>query len=176
MAIRRRKIQEMVFALLKRHKITEPPVPVEKIARAEGATIYTKPLDGEMSGFFYRDKGNVVIGVNTKQSPVRQRFTIGHELGHFLLHVFDQIHWDHDSFRVLLRGPKSSEGTDVGEIEANLFAAELLMPTSFLERDLKVGDTFDVLDDDKIGELAKKYGVSTQALLIKLSRMGYLVD
>ncbi len=176
MAIRRKKILDTVSNLLKKHGVLGPHVPVEKIAKEEGATIYAKPLDGDMAGFLYRDKGNVLIGVNTRQSPVRQRFTIGHELGHFLLHEYDQIHWDHDNFRVRLRGPKSSEGSDAAEIEANLFASELLMPTSFLERDLKVGMSVDVLDDKRISDIAKRYGVSTQALLIKLSRMGYIID
>ncbi len=176
MAIRRKKILDTVSGLLKKHRITVPPVPVEKIAKEEGVTLYAKPLDADMAGFFYRDKDVVAIGVNTSQSPVRQRFTIGHELGHFLLHEYENLHWDHDNFRVRLRGPESSEGTNTAEIEANLFAAELLMPTPFLERDLKVGTSVDVLDDDMIARLAKKYGVSTQSLLIKLSRMGYIVD
>jgi Zn-dependent peptidase ImmA (M78 family) len=40
-------------------------------------------LEGDLSGFLYRDKGQAVIGVNTRHHPVRQNFTIGHELGHF---------------------------------------------------------------------------------------------
>jgi Zn-dependent peptidase ImmA (M78 family) len=176
MPIRRKKILDSVVSLLKKHGVTAPPVPVEKIARDEGATIYAKPLESEMAGYFYRDKGNVVIGVNSSQSPVRQRFTVGHELGHFLLHEYHDPHWDRDTFRVRLRGPESSEGTDVAEMEANLFAAELLMPTSFLKRDLKLGTSVDLLDDEIVAKLAKRYGVSTQALLIKLSRMNYMVD
>lgn len=176
MAIRRKKIEQLIRDLLKRHGVTGAPVLVDKIARAEGATIVSKSLESEFSGFLYRDKDSVIIGVNKSQKLERQRFTIGHELGHFLLHEYDQLHTDRSGFQLRLRSPKSSEGTDATEIEANLFAAELLMPTAFLERELAVGTRIDAVDDEQIAKLAKKYGVSTQALLIKLSRMGYITD
>ena len=49
-------------------------------------------------------------------------------------------------------------------------------PAGFLERDLERILTVDVLDDDQIALLAKNYGVSDQALLIRLWTMGYMVD
>jgi Zn-dependent peptidase ImmA (M78 family) len=166
--IRRKKIRNVVCELLERHGVAGGPVAVDRIARAEGARIHRDALEGELSGFLYRDAGNAIIGVNTHHASVRQRFTVAHELGHLLLHDHDQLHVDYK-----FRSESSSEGSDPEEIEANLFAAELLMPASFLAEDLE-GASIDLADGDLVYELAKKYGVSTQALTIRLVTLGYL--
>jgi len=90
-----------------------------------------------------------------------------------LLHDQEKIHVDHD-FKLRLRNELSSQGTDEAEIEANLFAAELLMPATFLDRDLRALD-LNLLDDDAFTRFAKRYGVSTQALLIRLNSLGYWI-
>src|SRR5271157_4721592 len=110
---------------------------------------------------------------STRHAPVRQNFTIGHELGHLLLHDQEQLHVDHE-FRVRLRDDVSSQGTDEAEREANFFAASLLMPKDFLEADLAKEDYVDLLDDQLLHTLARKYGVSTQALVNRLKNLGYI--
>lgn len=175
MPIRRRKIESMIESLLDRHRVDEAPVPVDRIAKAEGARIFYQSLEDNVSGFLYRDASQTVIGVNTHHAPVRRNFTTAHELGHFLLHDQEQLHIDHD-FRVRLRDDRSSEGTDEAEREANLFAASLLMPRAFLEADLSGQEYVDLLDDDSLRELAHKYGVSTQALAIRLKSLGYIQE
>ena len=175
MAIRKRKIQALAAALLIENGITEAPVPASKIAKAKGARIYVDSLEGDLSGFLYRDKAQAVIGVNTSHSPARQNFTIAHELGHLLLHDQEQLHVDHE-FRVRLRSDASSQGTDEAEQEANFFAASLLMPREFIERDLVNEEYVDLLDDDFLRGLARKYGVSAQALAIRLKTLGYIQE
>jgi len=175
MAIRRRKVESMIESLLARHRVYEAPVPVDRIAKAEGARIFYQSLEDNVSGFLYRDASQTVIGVNTHHAPVRRNFTTAHELGHLLLHDQEQLHIDHD-FRVRLRDDRSSEGTDVAEREANFFAASLLMPRAFLEADLSGQEYVDLLDDDSLRELARKYGVSTQALAIRLKSLGYIQE
>ena len=175
MAIRRRRIESLVQWLLATHKIKEAPAPVEKIAKAQGARIFYQSLDNDMSGFLYRDKAQAVIGVNTHHAPVRQNFTTAHELGHLLLHDQEQLHVDH-GFRVRLRDDVSSQGTDEAEREANLFAASLLMPKEFIEADLASEDYFDLLDEGFLQNLARKYGVSAQALVNRLKNLGYIQE
>jgi len=68
------------------------------------------------------------------------------------------------------RDAKSAEGTDIKEIDANQFAAELLMPKRFLQRDLE-NIAMDVEDETAIEELAKKYKVSLQALAWRINRL-----
>jgi Zn-dependent peptidase ImmA (M78 family) len=165
----------MAAALLSESDITEAPVPVSRIAKAKGARVYMDSLEGDLSGFLYRDKDQAVIGVNTSHSSARQSFTIAHELGHLLLHDQEQLHVDHE-FRVRLRSDVSSQGTDEAEQEANFFAASLLMPREFIGRDLANKEYVDLLDDDFLRGLARKYGVSAQALAIRLKTLGYIQE
>ena len=64
---------------------------------------------------------------------------------------------------------------DQDEMEANRFAAEILMPIDFLRNDLK-GREFDLADDNELRSLARRYGVSTQALAIRLNSLGYSIE
>ena len=172
MPLRRKKIHDTVQSLLDENSVRKPPIPVEPIARSKGARIYRKSLEGEISGFLHSDPERPVIGVNTHHALVRQRFTIAHELGHLLLHKRGQLHVDHQ-FKIRLRDGMSSQGVDESEMEANLFAAELLMPSSFIEADV---DGVDLLDAGWIDKIAKKYRVSAQALLIRLSSLGFVIQ
>ncbi|MBH5373388.1 ImmA/IrrE family metallo-endopeptidase [Bradyrhizobium glycinis] len=178
MAVRRKLIRQQVEMLLSRHNVAHGPVPVDAIARALGIQIKLDKVDDTLSGFLVRDRksNGAVIGANKSHHPHRQRFTIAHELGHFLLHEGQDVHLDENqgAFRVNLRSPESAKGEDTDEKEANLFAAELLMPAVFLEQDLHNSD-FDLLGDgDVLEKLAKKYKVSVQALTFRLAYLGYI--
>jgi Zn-dependent peptidase ImmA (M78 family) len=153
--------------------VSSGPIPVERLAKSLGAEVRYQSLKGDLSGFLYRDGKRVVIGVNSHHPTTRQHFTVAHELGHLLLHGPQGVYVDHD-FKLRLRSDISSQGVDEEEIEANLFAAELLMPDALLHRDLRKLGTLGVLRDDAIQRLANKYGVSPQALLIRLGGLGYI--
>ncbi len=172
MPIRKKLIGKIVDNLLGKYVIIKPPVAVESIAKKLGLHIRFQPLESNLSGFIFRDKQAAIIGVNSTQAKVRQRFTISHELGHFLLHQNDNLLVD----RVLvkLRSGSSSKETDIQEIEANYFAAELLMPRYLIAEDLENIGPIDIFDEDFIINLAKRYDVSTQALVLRLSGLGYI--
>lgn len=155
--------------LLERANITSPPVPVDRLAELVGAEITFNNFQNEISGLLLRRKNSTVIGVANEQAPARQRFTIAHEIGHLLLHAGEELHVDTD-FRVNLRSDSSSKGSDVTEIEANAFAAALLMPADFLSQDI-VEMRIDVEDSEQIEALANKYGVSTQAMTFRISNL-----
>ena len=70
----------------------------------------------------------------------------------------------------------ASQGTDEAEREANFFAASLLMPKAFLEADLEKEVYVDLLDDEFLHGLSRKYGVSTQALVNRLKNLGYIQE
>ncbi len=175
MAIRKRKIDSLVESLLEEHGVRDGPVPVTTIARSKGARIHADALEGDLSGFLFRDRDHAVIGVNTQHPTTRQAFTIGHELGHLLLHDQEQLHVDR-GFPVRLRSSLSSQGTDDAEREANYFAAALLMPRSFLDRDLLNEEFWDLTDDTTVKALSRKYGVSTIALVNRLKNLGYIQE
>jgi Zn-dependent peptidase ImmA (M78 family) len=115
----------------------------------------------------YRDGDIQIIGVNSLHHPHRKRFTIAHEIGHLILHKGRAVHIDR-SFRVNLRDTRSALGTDRDEIQANFFAASLLMPTEFLLADLKEGIDFEA--DSDLKRLVNRYQVSAQALALRVNK------
>ena len=166
-------IREKACSLLKKYKIRIAPVPVEELAQKLGADLRYVPYDdddeGEFSGMLFRDETQIIIGVNSLHHPNRQRFTIAHELGHLLLHRGKEVHIDR-IYRVNLRNAVSSQATNHEEIEANRFAAELLMPHEFLMKDVE-GGYIDIEEEDEITELAQKYKVSIQAMTFRLTNL-----
>jgi Zn-dependent peptidase ImmA (M78 family) len=163
------KIQREVLELIERANVNAPPVPVEKIARMLGARIVKSDFKNEISGLLVRRGNEIVIGVAKEQATTRQRFTIAHEIGHLVLHEAEEVHVDRE-FRVKLRSQQSSEAVDVDEIEANAFAASLLMPEHFLRNDVrKLSIDFD--DASQIQVVARRYGVSSQAMTFRLMNL-----
>ena len=175
MAVRRKHIRSLVDQLLQTHNVTAPPVPVEKIVEALGLEVRRAPAEDDLSGFLYRDrqKKTATIGVNSTHHTNRQRFTLGHELGHYLLHDYDGIHVDR-RFQIKLRNAKSSEGTDDEEKEANLFAAELLMPKQMVEAAINSVEGLDLEDQQDLNDLATQFNVSVQAIAFRLAYLGHL--
>jgi Zn-dependent peptidase ImmA (M78 family) len=176
MLIRRKLIRRQALELLDRCGVKKAPVDVEKIAERLGATVVMESAEADLSGFLLRDprRKSVIIGVNANHHENRKRFTVAHECGHLLLHRGEQLHVDKEwsGYQVKLRDAESSAGTNVDEMEANLFAAELLMPVPFLDLDLAKMAPLSLSDDDKIEKLAKKYKVSEQALTLRLTYLG----
>jgi Zn-dependent peptidase ImmA (M78 family) len=158
--------------LLERVMITSPPVPVEKMAEHLGIEVRFVPFEGELSGILTAVPHGVIIGVNKSHTRARQRFTIAHEIGHYLLHQHDDIHIDR-RFPARRRDEVSGQAIDPEEIAANAFAAELLMPAVFLNDDLE-GRRIDYADEKQVEDLARRYEVSVQAMTFRLTNLGYL--
>ena len=158
-------ITTQVRNLLRNHNIEVAPVPVEQVANDLGAIVRYRPFDEELSGMIYIKGARPIIGVNSLHHPNRQRFTIAHEVGHLVLHrrlIADHVHVD-KRFSVLMRDANSATGTQRMEMEANRFAAELLMPIFLLLPMLK-RKGFDIDDEKPLEELSRKFRVSKQAL------------
>jgi Zn-dependent peptidase ImmA (M78 family) len=111
-----------------------------------------------------------VIGVNEDHHPNRQRFTIAHELGHFILHRDDSSIFV-DKTLTFYRDGQSSQGVYIQEIEANAFAAELLMPEAVIHQYVMNG--IDLHEEKRIESIAKELRVSQQALTIRLISLGW---
>jgi Zn-dependent peptidase ImmA (M78 family) len=149
-----------------------PPVDVRGIAKKLGLEIVVEDLDDGISGLLTTAETQRTICVNKKHSRNRQRFSIAHEIGHHQLgHQFvpgEHVHVDR-GVQISQRSGRSSEAVDSKEIEANQFAACLLMPKTMLEAEVKLP-----VSDEQVTELAKKFGVSEQAMTIRLSRLSFL--
>jgi Zn-dependent peptidase ImmA (M78 family) len=158
--------------LLARHNVTDLPVQVEQIAIDEGILISRVQFDGNESGFAMTSGGTRIIGVNQSNHRRRQRFTIAHELGHLLLH-----HGDGDSllvdrsFRVNFRDEISSLATSTQEIEANSFAAALLMPPDLVVEEVE-RDGARMNLDQLTQLLSNRFDVSREAMGFRLMNLG----
>lgn len=165
--------------MLRKYGIEQPPIPVEDIADWEGALIVRNNFDGTESGFTLRDGNHIIIGVNTRTSRKRQRFTIAHELGHVVMHQNPLI-VDH-SVRMDWRDDVSSLGTEKQEIEANAFGASLLMPQQMVIARAKEYSSRALRSamgkswrEQLISELAREFDVSTEAMGFRLINLGIL--
>jgi Zn-dependent peptidase ImmA (M78 family) len=148
------------------------PVDVYVIARACGVDVRQLPMEDSVSGVLVLKDGQAAIGVNEAHHPNRQRFSIAHELGHYLLHRNSSDLFV-DAAPIFFRDDRSSDGTERQEIQANAFAAELLMPEDMLRAQL-TNRPLDVFDDIAMRQLAVRFGVSVQALSIRLTRLGLI--
>jgi Zn-dependent peptidase ImmA (M78 family) len=122
-----------------------------------------------LSGFAYQKSGNRFIGINSSEIGRRKRFTIAHELGHLFLHKQDAVNYD--PAIMYFRDTHSSEGTDTKEIEANAFAAELLMPEDEVRKLIVERGGLDMEDTSAIEELANRFDVSHLAMTIRLTNL-----
>jgi Zn-dependent peptidase ImmA (M78 family) len=175
MSLRKNQIRERAREQLEVARVKSAPIDIDKIARSANVKLIKQDLDNEISGVLkIEEDGSAVVIVNATHPPNRQRFTIAHELGHFFLHHKPGIHID----KVFLRDASSGEGLHTIEIEANRFAAELLMPDSLVQKELEKQirlnkDAFWDTDNDILTSLADKFKVSTHAMSIKLAELGY---
>lgn len=157
------RIERLIEGLLDRSAVAGPRVDVRFLMESQGIVIRAGDL-GEVSGLIARRGDECVVGVNRKHVGPRQRFTLAHEFGHFHLHSGKQSHSDLD-FMIKYRDDLSREAIDVDEIEANFFAACLLMPKRFLQQH----DAHKCLDNDgKVAELAALFDVSRHAMSLRL--------
>ncbi|HUZ54062.1 MAG TPA: ImmA/IrrE family metallo-endopeptidase [Streptosporangiaceae bacterium] len=159
--------------LLVDHGITGPPVDPEALARADGIVVVRRRFkDGDVSGILFRDSDHHVIGVNSAHPAVRQRFTIAHELGHRALHPGRELILD-VPVRVNLRDKTSSMASDLEEIEANAFAAALLMPEQMIRDQVNQLPPSQRREPDVTATaLSKIFKVSVSALNFRLINLG----
>lgn len=168
---KKNKAQQAAQVLLNQFGVKAAPVPVERIAKSLGIRVEYAPLDGELSGLAHIRDDVPIIGINTLHAPNRQRFTLAHELAHVQLHHHELKRTVHVDCGSLRRDALATEGVDPIEIEANAFAAELLMPTKLLASALG-GRSVDLEDDQAITALAKRFRVSNAAMRYRLNSLG----
>lgn len=108
------------------------PVPLEEMARVVGIQKIDELVTEGFEGMLMtdREKSQGVILVKANANPQRRRFTVSHELGHFLLpwHRQERFSCTTENIKDVTGDPRAARGQEM-EQEANAFASELLMPT-----------------------------------------------
>lgn len=137
-----------------------------------GIELVLDPDLGGKSGQIEFDGDKYVISVNAFENPKRQKFTAAHEVAHYVLHrdLLSKRGTLNRHTDTLFGDPADNAVAPFSpshEVQANKFAARLLMPAK-LVRTLYKGE------DDNVGDLAKKFGVSNAAMRIRLANLGLL--
>jgi Zn-dependent peptidase ImmA (M78 family) len=148
--------REMARKLLKKYRIAAPPVPVEEIITGEGILLQTLRYPDDTAGESWWEGSVGYIGVARHLRANRRRFTLAHELGHLVMR--------HHQYRLqnapevdgrLRDGDEVWEPRDPIEVEANQFAAELLMPLALFKKEWQKNPDAEAL--------ALRYQVSREA-------------
>lgn len=143
------------------------PVDIDGLCRELGIFLHQVSLDEAVSGEIFpvpSAYGSYQINVNSRHSGTRQRFTVSHELGHYVYHrhligsgISDDRAYRSGTigrFRNLNIGPKE-------ETQANKFAVNLLLPENLIKNNRETGKT--------VEEMAELFQVSPRAMSIRLS-------
>lgn len=156
--IRSRLAREKAHNILSMYKIIEPPVDVIKISNLLGFKVVLFDFPETMSAVIRIEGTKKVIAVNKNKPEVRQRFSIAHELGHYLS---GHDNFSHERETFVDRDKKYLDPHHREEEEADEFAAELLMPEFMLKKDV-LENKLDAVS------IANKYDVSEQAIWLQL--------
>lgn len=139
------------------------PVVPACIAAQMGVAVLADPK--LVASGHYEPKGfndSPLITYNPTEPPVRQRFTIAHELAHFVLNHGARDRDTPDNFTMAVHDQK--------EVAANKFAVCLLIPKSFVDAIVQVNMV------RSLPKLAKIFGVSKVAMSYRLKELGYDVE
>jgi Zn-dependent peptidase ImmA (M78 family) len=165
------KIEQKANELLDSLGINSPPVPIGDILDRLGIATVRYDLGAELSGILIVQGDKGTIGYNPSDSRTRQRFTLAHELGHFLLHkhLGSEVFIDKD-FIVKYRSQKTYSSLELKqEQQANIFAAALLMPKKMLQDEFEREIYKDLSESEFIAAIAKVFNVSIQAMTYRIA-------
>lgn len=140
------------------------PIKVGAIAKAFGIVVKRSTLKPGISGVIKESNGVVEAKISRHDSPERQRFTLAHEIAHFLLHR-DKI-GDGIEDTMLFRSSLSS----TLEAQANRLAADIVMPFSLID-EIKFPEETRL--EVRVERIARISELSIPALEVRLGKKGF---
>jgi Zn-dependent peptidase ImmA (M78 family) len=168
------EVEKRAAQVLRKSGTYRAPIPMEALLNHLNLRAEAAPLGQNVSGMLVAKDERGAIGYNSLHAIVRQRFTIAHEIAHFVLHVKKnrrlQLFIDRD---VIFRRDRT--GSDRQEVQANRFAEALLMPASLVSEELRKHD-LDLDDEDAFKFLAKRFQVGITPLSNRLLHLGVLLQ
>lgn len=172
MKVRYDFIESLSNDLLSRCNQHQLPIDIEGIIANLNIQLFQDVIDNSISGAAIIKGGERKIVINTvlNKSKERRRFTMGHELGHIMLHADNKLNVDQEVLQQMyFRDDHSSQGVDPKEVEANYFSACILMPRSAVFEQLK---NYHYIDESVVADLAKIFAVSPLSMSIRLGKLG----
>jgi Zn-dependent peptidase ImmA (M78 family) len=183
-----RKAQEF---LSQYYPSLELPIPIEHIIDVDlGINIFPFPRlykDYGQNGFLSRDRATIYVDeIQSEEFPEKYRFTLAHELGHYLLHENFYDDTSFESVAEFIQWKLSVPQVEIGwfETHADWFAEQILVPLNCLEAScLEVIDNyqhifskFKVIPDDFWSyiskEVARPFEVNPPVIELRIKRSG----
>ena len=139
------------------------------LAKGLGLDVYAVPNIDNACIEMEELTGEISIKINENHPYNRQRFSIAHEIAHYVLHP--------EELKNNLRIDRSQRKTDL-EREADQLASELLLPEKvlkdYLKTELEIKDK-GAVNNSAISKIIKKFEVSALTAIIRLRALGYYV-
>ena len=156
-----KKARDLSWEILLKADITSLPVDLNKVLKEIDvkAILYCDAFFDADSpklsdGFVTKIGGKKAIYLNEQKGTTqRRRFTLAHELGHIVL--------DHPINPIIYRNSEIDEGQKPEEVQANVFARDLLMPAGVLA----------ALHVTTVDEIIRICNVSRVSAQIRLERL-----
>jgi Zn-dependent peptidase ImmA (M78 family) len=163
-----REVEDKATEVRKRHNLTTVPIDLVLLAQRDGIRVNNARFsDDNIVGMIVKRRDDVSILVNSADPPFRKRFTIAHELGHLYLHLMgdgEYVDQETNLFRQKTGDDRATTPDRRREIQANMFAASLLMPEDEVRRYWQ--------ERRSIEGLARVFNVSAEAMGYRLDSLG----
>ena len=164
------EIRLKVDEVLRETEMISIPIEIVAIANFYGFRVYEIPMDDNVSGMIISDKENIknfdtnkIIVVNANHAQTRKRFTVAHELGHYILQGQPQECYAH----------RDSGVYSGSEKDANSFASALLMPEKDVLNEIEqLKSIYGNISNSVIeANIANKFNVSKSAADVRIKKL-----
>lgn len=164
----REEIEQRAADVLRSHGLNTIPVDLIELANQLGMAVHNANFfDDNLVGMIAKRGDNITLLVNASDSPFRKRFTFAHELGHYFLHLLDDgefVDGEANLFRGFAEDQNIVTPEKRQEIQANMFAAALLMPEPAVQAEWE--------KHKSVEAMARRFNVSEAAMGIRLVQLG----
>lgn len=161
----------IVRDVLKKNCVNKVPVNIEEVVASHGIRLHICPLPEGIKGTLHMLEDPIIM-ISEELSETERRFMTAHEFGHALMHFYKGfVHVDKNTYLY-----KGTDQMHAQEIEANRFAAELLMPKFLVKSEIgKAGiEVLDMEMEGGIPRLALEFSVNPVNMCLRLQSLGYL--
>ena len=142
------------------------PVDAAAIAARLGAEVRELELAPDICGILYWEDERKVLVTNALHPPGRRRVSLARQIGHIVLHRRMNVRTD-QGLKIDVRAPLEGTLESIEEVEASIFAVNLLIPAAWLQH-IMTSSVFDFSDDQTLAALAAQCCVPTSTMTLRL--------